>query len=433
MASGARVAAAAAAAAAAVAVIAYLRRRRLTNVFVTVFSAGLLGPDAQNAFRDALDDGIDCAFVTSGNIADVDERTTVLVSSDDGPFSGASGRRQGARAGKFDRNSRSRIPTSAGVDSLAGLPHLEAFVIPYAGLPPAVLAALRREHERRAAKGLQELWVCNSHHNAPTTAELAVGLALCAAKRLHVADDELRRGDWRGRGMPLKGAPPGAVDAEALPQLTLDGRRAVIVGLGSVGERVAVALAALGMDVHATARSCAAQRLRTLRVGWASAEVTVHPAANLVAVLRGAALVVICVPLNPQTEKSFGEEQLGALAKDAVVVNVARGPVVDEAVLFIALQSDSVASYASDVWWKYPLNYTEASKTFPWTCCDLAAMPKGRSVLSAHRGGAMSLGSTEALRFGGLVAAVNALRRTGSQQEFATTSPLGRVNLAHGY
>jgi lactate dehydrogenase-like 2-hydroxyacid dehydrogenase len=121
------------------------------------------------------------------------------------------------------------------------------------------------------------------------------------------------------------------------------------------------------------------------------------------------------------------------LANDAVVVNVARGPVVDEAAMFRALQSDAVACYASDVWWKYPKDYVEASKCFPWNCCDLAALQKQRSVLSAHRGGAMSLGSTEAKRFGGLVAAVNALRRTGSHAEFANTSPLGRVNLAHGY
>jgi lactate dehydrogenase-like 2-hydroxyacid dehydrogenase len=75
-----------------------------------------------------------------------------------------------------------------------------------------------------------------------------------------------------------------------------------------------VALAALGMDVHATARSCAAPHPRTLRVGSASARVNVHPAPSLAVVLRGAALVVICVPLNPQTEKSFGEEQVRPIA-----------------------------------------------------------------------------------------------------------------------
>lgn len=111
---------------------------------------------------------------------------------------------------------------------------------------------------------------------------------------------------------------------------------------------------------------------------------------------------------------------------------MARGPVVDEAALFRALRGGAVAAYASDVWWKYPSDYASAHKTFPWTCCDLNSLPKQRSVLSAHRGGA-ALFATAGTSLGDLVAAINALRRTGSHADFSQTSPLGRVNLAHGY
>ena len=56
------------------------------------------------------------------------------------------------------------------------------------------------------------------------TAELAVALALAAAKRLLVADARLRKGDWRARGLP----PPPPGEPGPLPQLTLDGKKAVV-------------------------------------------------------------------------------------------------------------------------------------------------------------------------------------------------------------
>ncbi|KAH8070407.1 phosphoglycerate dehydrogenase [Aureococcus anophagefferens] len=84
---------------------------------------------------------------------------------------------------------------------------LKAFLQPYAGVPDVVAKALRRERRRRNVNDLTPLVCCNSHHNAPMTAELAVALALAAAKRLCVADERLRRGDWRTRGLPAP--PPG--------------------------------------------------------------------------------------------------------------------------------------------------------------------------------------------------------------------------------
>ncbi|KAH8092141.1 phosphoglycerate dehydrogenase [Aureococcus anophagefferens] len=85
-----------------------------------------------------------------------------------------------------------------------------AFLQPYAGVPDVVAKALRRERRRRNVNDLTPLVCCNSHHNAPMTAELAVALALAAAKRLCVADERLRRGDWRTRACPRRRRATGA-------------------------------------------------------------------------------------------------------------------------------------------------------------------------------------------------------------------------------
>ena len=228
-----------------------LQKVRHETLKVTWFvKRGLADADALRAL---LDPRVELVVVATGRLADVDAATEILVSGDAPPYDADPG-------------------------GLARLARLEAFLQPYAGVPDVVAKALRRERRRRNVNDLTPLVCCNSHHNAPMTAELAVALALAAAKRLCVADERLRRGDWRTRGLPAP--PPGYGGESPLPQLTLDGKRAVVAGLGAVGSRVAVALAALGARVSATSRSCSASKETTLACGAASALVTLEPAAR---------------------------------------------------------------------------------------------------------------------------------------------------------
>lgn len=154
---------------------------------------------------------------------------------------------------------------------------------------------LAREIARRERTGAPPLLLFNSHHNAPMTAEMAMALLLACAKRLIPADAALRRGDWSHRGLPLPGGPRPT--PPPLPALILGGRRAVVVGLGAVGQRVAAACAALGMDVHATSRS--ARRAHATTLGHS--RLTIHPAASLITLLKhkDVAALMLCVPETP--------------------------------------------------------------------------------------------------------------------------------------
>ena len=381
-----------------------LQKVRHETLKVTWFvKRGLADADALRAL---LDPRVELVVVATGRLADVDAATEILVSGDAPPYDADPG-------------------------GLARLARLEAFLQPYAGVPDVVAKALRRERRRRNVNDLTPLVCCNSHHNAPMTAELAVALALAAAKRLCVADERLRRGDWRTRGLPAP--PPGYGGESPLPQLTLDGKKALVAGLGAVGSRVAVALAALGARVSATSRSCSASRETTLACGAASALVTLEPAARFVDLLADCRLLVLCVPLSPETTGLVDAAALAALPSDAVVVNAARGPVVDEAALYAALASRSVAAYASDVWYHYPATWDDAAATAPWSpACDLAALPAAATVLSPHRGGAVGLPETERRRYAAVADAINAVAKSGDFARLAT-GPIGGLNIDAGY
>ena len=162
-----------------------VQKVRQETLTVTWFSRRPMADVGQ--FAALLDPKVELLVVGSGRLGDVDARTQVLISSDPQPYEADSG-------GQFERLAR-----------------LEAFLQPYAGVAPAVSRALRRERRRRNARDLAPLLCCNSHHNAPMTSELAVGLVLAAAKRLCVADAQLRVGDgrrgWLARGCGGGGTP----------------------------------------------------------------------------------------------------------------------------------------------------------------------------------------------------------------------------------
>jgi phosphoglycerate dehydrogenase-like enzyme len=255
------------------------------------------------------------------------------------------------------------VPTPA---RLAASPALETLIIPWAGLPLRT-----RDLLRSLRPGLR---VHNLHHNAGPTAEMAIALFLAAAKGIVPRDAELRRGDWSNRErMELA--------------LGASGRRALVWGAGAIGHRVATICGALGMDVELVGRSS--------RPG-------VHGQEELDRLLTRAEVLFVCVPLTPETDGRIGAAELARLPAGAILVNVARGRIVQEDALYEALASRRLFAAGLDVWWRYPEG--DAAETHP---SGRPFRDLDNVVMSPHRAGHVQ--ETEELRMRALGECLRAL------------------------
>jgi phosphoglycerate dehydrogenase-like enzyme len=264
-------------------------------------------------------------------------------------------------------------------EALDGPDPLRVLLIPYAGLPPETRTLLLDR---------PQIAVHNLHHNAAAAAELALALFLAAAKQIVPADRDLRGGDWTIRY------------AEAR-ELLLEGKTAVILGFGAVGRRIATACAGMGLRILGVRR-------HPDRDPADEAADEVHGVASLPALLPAAHALFVTVPLTPETRGMVDAAVLEALPQDAVLVNIARGPVVDEAALYHALSRGRIGAAGLDVWYRYPRTKDERRSTPP------SSQPfheLDNVVLSPHRGGAYRHPELEQARMEHLAVSLNAAAR----------------------
>lgn len=126
----------------------------------------------------------------------------------------------------------------------------------------------------------------------------------------------------------------------------LRGRTVAIVGLGKIGMEVARVSRALGLRVTGTRRGIA--------VADAAVDVQ-RPPGELRALIADADHVVLAVPHTAETEGLIGAEELSAMRRGTVLVNVSRGRIVDEPALVEALRSGQIGGAALDVFAREPL------------------------------------------------------------------------------
>ncbi|ALM84065.1 hydroxyacid dehydrogenase [Bordetella sp. N] len=166
--------------------------------------------------------------------------------------------------------------------------------------------------------------------NAQSVAEMTLGLLFAAARRINWMDGELRAGRW----------------SRAQDGLELQGRALGLVGFGQIGQRVARVCQALGMRVHAYDPA--------LR-GGASPVPEVKVWDTLDEMLPHCNVLSLHVPLNAHTRNLLDGARLARLPKGAILLNTARGEVVDEAALIASLQSGHLYAAGLDTMAVEPL------------------------------------------------------------------------------
>lgn len=154
---------------------------------------------------------------------------------------------------------------------------------------------------------------------------MAMLLALTRDLRLHIENQAQK--EW-GRGQ------------SELTPMALEGRTLLVVGLGGIGSEIAKRGKAFGMTVWATRRSEAPKPDYVDRVELSPALLSLLPEVDV---------VVIAAPLTPETHHLFNQEAFAKLKKGAILINIARGAIVDQKAMIEALQSGHLAAAGLDV------------------------------------------------------------------------------------
>jgi D-2-hydroxyacid dehydrogenase (NADP+) len=164
-----------------------------------------------------------------------------------------------------------------------------------------------------------------------TIGETVAGFMLSFARRLHLYRDRQSERNWERR--PYE------------ESFTLTGETLCVVGLGTLGRGIVERGNGLGMDVVGVRRS-----------GESVPGVEeVYTPDDLHEAIRDAKFVALATPLTPETEGLVGEAELAVMRDDAYLINVARGPVVDEDALIAALRDGEIAGAGLDVFEEEPL------------------------------------------------------------------------------
>jgi phosphoglycerate dehydrogenase-like enzyme len=173
--------------------------------------------------------------------------------------------------------------------------------------------------------------------HGPVVAEHVIALIFALAKKIpeavrlqqeHIWGQEIM---WRGQPRPREVA----------------GATLGLVGLGSIGREVAKRASALGMMGIAVRENPGKGKPEGVE--------HVYGSSDLGRLLEGSDFVVLAVPLTPSTQKLMNAERFSQMKSDAYLINVGRGPLIDESALAAALRNHQIGGAALDVFEHEPL------------------------------------------------------------------------------
>ena len=136
---------------------------------------------------------------------------------------------------------------------------------------------------------------------------------------------------------------------ESFDVLPISGKTVGIVGYGDIGRAVAARVRPLGMDVVAIKRHVSTQNSSDPLVSQ------IYNPDERIAMLSGCDYIVVAAPLNAETRGLIGAAEFSAMKPNAVIINVGRGPVIEENAMIKALSEGAIKGAALDVFDKEPL------------------------------------------------------------------------------
>ena len=169
-----------------------------------------------------------------------------------------------------------------------------------------------------------------------SVSELTIGLLLSLARHISKADQTMHCGEW------CKSDYMGYV---------LKGKKIGLIGFGNIGQAVAKIATAMGMmigiyDVDPNAK----EKARELKY-------KVYPSVD--DLIKDSQIISLHIPATAKTENTIDERRLKLMNKNTILINTARGNLIDEAALLKALENKEIGGAALDVYREEPLNNME--------------------------------------------------------------------------
>ncbi|WP_116915148.1 2-hydroxyacid dehydrogenase [Williamsia muralis] len=179
--------------------------------------------------------------------------------------------------------------------------------------------------------------VANTFHHEDSIAEYVLSTSVMLRRGFLAHDRALRQGVWAT-----------SVYDDSLPQpLTMRDAHIGFVGFGHIASKSWNLLRTLGCTASAvTGRGTVDAHVHGL--SWAG------DATDLGRLMTESDVVVVSAPLNAQTRGMIGRAEFEALGSDGVLINVGRGPLVQQQALYDALSTNTIRAAAIDVWYSYP-------------------------------------------------------------------------------
>ena len=202
----------------------------------------------------------------------------------------------------------SNLPLNA--DVINGCSNLKMLAVAFTGVDHIAMDACRQ----------RGITVCNcAGYSTAAVADLVFGMAVALYRNLIPCNEAVRR----------EGTKDGLIDFE------LEGKTFGIIGTGAIGLRVASIAQAFGCRVLAYSRT--------------KKDVPGITYTDLETLLKSSDIVSLHTPLTPETRGLIGEKELSSMKPSAILINTARGPVVDSAALADALNCGKIAGAGVDV------------------------------------------------------------------------------------
>ncbi len=199
-------------------------------------------------------------------------------------------------------------------------PNLKHVIVPFVGINPNL---------RKNILARPHLKLYNSHFNDAFVAQHTLALLLALSNRIIKANQTLKQGNW--------------LWGEENKTLSLQNKSCLLLGYGAIGKQIEKTMRALGMNISIVKRD-----FKEID------NAIVYPKEDLNTALQNADVIMLSLPLTTETENLIDEKAFAAMKKEAIIINVGRGKLIDQFALYRALKNKQIFGAGIDVWWNYP-------------------------------------------------------------------------------